>query len=126
MAHYTADKYIFISLFITVRTIIVLVLLRFIAADRDDGNTTKLIVELLSSGDFEMDKLCSLLKTELKNRPDVSEIIGDVLPRIITDTARHGLCEALLKTNVEPQVVCKQIYLPWVNEIFESTALNIN
>lgn len=105
-------------------------MLRFIAADRGDRNTTKhlssWIVELLSPGDFELDKLCSLLNTELKNQLDVSEIIGNVLPRIIKDTARHDLCEALLKTNVEPQVVCKQIYLPWVSEISEFTALNIN
>lgn len=100
-------------------------MLRFIETNSGDGNASKLIVELLNPGGFEMDKLCSLLKTELKNQPNVSEIIDNVLPKIITDKARHDLCEALLKTNVEPQIVCKQIYLPWVSKIFESTALNI-
>lgn len=81
----------------------------------DDKNTTKLIIELLNAGDYDAQKLSSLLKTEQKNRKDVSAIIEDVWPEMLTDEARHDLCEALVKTDVRPQVICEQIYLPWVS-----------
>lgn len=91
-------------------------LIGYVLAVVDRGNVIKLIVEVLSSGDFNVQKLSSLLKTELKNRPEVLEIIGKVWPEIITDTARHGLCEALIKTDVKPQIICEHIYLPWVSK----------
>lgn len=81
----------------------------------EDKNTTKLIIELLNAGDCNAQELGSLLRTEQKNRKDVSEIIGEVWPEMVTDKARHGLCEALVKTDVRPQVICERIYLPWVS-----------
>lgn len=48
------------------------------------------------------------------NHKCVLEIIRDVWPEIITDRARHNLCEALVKTDVQPHIVCEQIYIPWV------------
>lgn len=91
----------------------------------DHGNIIKLIVEVLNSGDFNVQKLCSLLKTELKSRPEVLEIIGEVWPEIITDAARHSLCEAFIKIDVKPQIVCEHIYLPWVSEILIKSVINL-
>lgn len=36
---------------------------------------------------------------------------------MITDKARHGLCEALVTTSVQPQIICEQTYMRWVGEI---------
>lgn len=77
-------------------------------------NSTKLIVELLNAGDYDVRELGSLLRTERRNRKDVSKIIGDVWPEMVTDKARHGLCEVLIETDVRPNVVCEHVYLPWV------------
>jgi len=77
-------------------------------------NTIKKIVEILNAGDYDEEELFLVLQTELRNRKDVLEIIGDVWPEIVTDRARHGFCEALVKTDVRPQIICEHIYLPWV------------
>lgn len=77
-------------------------------------NAIKLIVEMLNAGDYDAGELLSALQTERNNRKDVSEIIGDVWPEIVTDRARHGFCEALVQTDVRPQIICEEIYLPWV------------
>lgn len=75
----------------------------------------KLLVELLNAGNCDTEELYSLLKTEQKNRKNVSEIISEIWPEMVTDKARHNLCEAMVKTDVRPQTVCEQIYLPWVS-----------
>ncbi|XP_025207678.1 uncharacterized protein LOC112603366 [Melanaphis sacchari] len=82
-------------------------------------NAIKQIVEMLNAGDYDAEELFSVLQIELRNRKDVSEIIGDVWPEIVTDNARHGFCETLVKIDVKPQIICEQIYLPWF-EIRES------
>ncbi|XP_026810561.1 uncharacterized protein LOC113552081 [Rhopalosiphum maidis] len=84
-------------------------------------NAIKKIVEILNAGDYDKEDLFSVLQTELRNRKDVLEIIGDVWPEIVTDRARHGFCEALVKTDVRPQIICEQIYLPW----FETRESNL-
>lgn len=76
-------------------------------------NAIKQIVEMLNAGDYDTKELFSALQTERSNRKDVSEIIGDVWPEIVTDKARHGFCEALVQTDVRPQIICEEIYLPW-------------
>lgn len=81
---------------------------------KDHENTTKIIVELLNTEDNDPQELYSLLKTEQMNHKGVLEIIRDVWPEMITDRARHNLCEALVKTDVKPHIVCEQIYIPWV------------
>ncbi|VVC38416.1 Hypothetical protein CINCED_3A024146 [Cinara cedri] len=78
-------------------------------------NITKVIIELLNNGNCcNLQELCSLLTTEQKNRKDVSEIIRNIWPELVTDKARHGLCELLVKTNVRPHIICEQIYTPWL------------
>jgi len=77
-------------------------------------NAIKQIIEMLNAGDYDAGELFSTLKTERSNRKDVSEIIGDVWPEIVTDKARHGFCEALVEIDVKPQIICEEIYLPWV------------
>jgi len=77
-------------------------------------NGIKQIVEMLNAGDYNAGELFSALQTELSNRKDVSVIIGEVWPEIVTDKARHGFCEALVQTDVRPQIICEEIYLPWV------------
>ncbi|KAL4148475.1 hypothetical protein QTP88_002708 [Uroleucon formosanum] len=76
-------------------------------------NATKQIVEMLNAGVYDGGELLSALQTERNNRKDVSEIIRDVWPEIVTDRARHGFCEALVETDVRPQIICEEIYLPW-------------
>lgn len=77
-------------------------------------NAIKQIIDMLNAGDYDVGELFLVLKTDLKNRNDVSEVIRDVWPGIVTDRARHSFCEALLKADVRPQIICEQIYLPWV------------
>lgn len=77
-------------------------------------NAIKQIVDMLNSGDYDAGELLCTLQAERRNRKDVSEIIGDVWPEMVTNRARHGFCEALVETDVRPQVICEQIYLPWV------------
>lgn len=76
-------------------------------------NAIKQIVEMLNAGDYDTGELYTVLQTERSNRKDVSEIIRDVLPEIVTDRARHDFCEALVDTDVKPQIICEHIYLPW-------------
>lgn len=68
----------------------------------------------MNTEDYDPQELYSLLKTEPMNHKSVSEMIRDVWPEMITDRARHNLCEALIKTNVKPHIICEQIYIPWV------------
>lgn len=84
---------------------------------KNRGNTTKaIIIEMLNAGDCDAQELGSWLKSEEKNGKDVSEIIGEVWPEIVTDEARHGLCEALVDIDVKPHFIFEQIYLPWVRK----------
>lgn len=89
----------------------------------EDSHKTaiKQIIDMLNAGDYDAGELFLVLQTELRNRNNVSEVIGDVWPEIVTDRARHGFCEALLKTDVRPQIICDQIYLPW----FETRESNL-
>lgn len=84
---------------------------------KDLENVIKLIVELLNAENCDTEELYSLLKIELKNRKDVSEIISEIWPEMVTDKARHRLCEFLIKTDIRPQIVCERIYIPWVSRI---------
>jgi len=84
------------------------------AAEDSYENATKQIVEMLNAGDYDAGDLLSALRIERNNRKEVFEIIEDVWPEIVTDRARHGFCEALVETDVRPQIICEEIYLPWV------------
>jgi len=72
---------------------------------------------MLNAGEYDAREMCALLNTERRNRPDVSELIGEVWSEIVTDKGRHGLCEVLIEVDVKPQYVCQQVYLRWVSEI---------
>lgn len=86
-------------------------------SEPDYENISKVVIDLLNSGDCcNTQELYSLLSTEQKNEKDMSDIIKDVWPKMISDKARHNLCEALVKTDVKPHMICEQIYTPWVSE----------
>ncbi|XP_050436397.1 uncharacterized protein LOC126843110 isoform X3 [Adelges cooleyi] len=77
-------------------------------------NSTKLIVEMLATDKCDAKKLADLIKLEKTRRNDVSDLIAEILPDIVTDIGRHRFCEAIVKINEHPQVVFDQIYTPWL------------
>lgn len=90
---------------------------------RDNEDTIKVIIELLNAGDYNTQELYDLLKIKQRDQKNISEIIINIWPEMVTDRARHNLCEALIKNDVRPYIICEQIYMPWVCKI---TFLKLN
>lgn len=81
---------------------------------RDNKDTIKVIIELLNNGDYNPQELNDLLKFKQNHQKNISDIIIDIWPEMVTDKARHNLCEALIKTDARPHIICEQIYTLWV------------
>lgn len=81
----------------------------------DNEDIVKVIIELLNADEHNSQELYNLLRTKQIDKKKTSKIIRDVWPEIVTDKARHNLCEALIKTEVRPHIICEEVYVPWVS-----------